>query len=308
MLSGKLRVTHCALCNFSLINMAKRRYGIFNMYMTTTISVSLVLFFVGLISILFVTTHELAGNIRENFSISVVLSEDLDSVGSDALRRDLMCSDYVSGVTYLSKADALDEYVTYLGDNPADYLGYNPLLASLELTLNDVYAHIDSVEVIEDRLLAYEGVERVVYSKETLDLLSSNISTVSWVLLLLTGLLLSVSLVLISNTIRLSVYSKRFLINTMKLVGAKPWTIRAPFVRTNMLMGIFAACLASAMIYGLFYYLQYELGLLFLLSDLKLLVAVALLLVALGVLMGFLSSYVSVGRYIRMKTNDLYYV
>ncbi len=288
--------------------MAKKRYSVFNMYLTTTVSVSLVLFFIGSLIMLFFLTRDMTHEIKENVVVTAVLYDEIDSLELTRIKDVVTISPYAKSVTYISKADALAEHVENLGENPADFLGYNPLNASYEIRMNKTYAHLDSIRHLEVLLDPFVGVKSVVYNKELVDIVSHNVSSITWVLLLIAAVLLGISMVLISNTIRLSIYSKRFLINTMKLVGAKPWAIRAPFVARNLLMGFVASIMASALIYGCLYYIQYEVGVSFLLTDHDYVVGTFGSVLLLGLFISFVSSYVAVGKYIRMKTNDLYYI
>jgi cell division transport system permease protein len=152
---------------------------------------------------------------------------------------------------YVSKEDALKDHIASLGEDPQDFLGYNPLKASLEVKLKANYANTDSVAVIESKLGAFEYIDRIAYQKDMVSLVNENVRKVSLVLLGLAVVLLIVSIALINNTVRLSVYSNRFLINTMKLVGATHSFIRKPYIVKGMLNGLIAALIALVLLTGL---------------------------------------------------------
>ena len=288
--------------------MKKGKYSVLNMYLTTTISISLVLFFIGSLIFLSFVTKEMTNKIHENISVSVVLNDDIDSTELVRVTDLLTIAPFTKEINYLSKEAARQEHIEDLGDDPAQFLGYNPLLASLEINLQKGYAHADSIKKLESLLTPFVGVKTVLYNKELIDIVGPNIVSIQYLLLLLAILLFGVALILISTTIRLSIYSKRFLINTMKLVGATPWVIRSPFVKKCCCMGFFASIIAMSGICGMLYFIQQELGIPSLLSDVELLGCVFAGILLLGFSMTFVSAYISVGKYIRMKTNDLYYI
>ena len=194
-----------------------------------------------------------------------------------------------------------------LGEDPVAFLGYNPLSASIELKLNAQYAQNDSVKMIETKLKPFQSIKRIVYHEDLIELVDRNIQMILGLLLLLAALLLLISIILINNTIQLMVYSKRFLINTMKLVGATAWVIKAPFLRKNTFVAVAAALLAMAFLAATAYYSQYSLGIVLLPKDPITLSIGAVLILLSGLLISVGASYIAVGRYVRMKTDDLYF-
>lgn len=288
--------------------MRKNRHNFFNMYFTTTISITLVLFLVGLVCAIFLCANSISEELKEKVSLSLVLNDSVGQPEVERISRMLTVGDYAKSVTYVSKEEALQEYITELGEDPALFLGYNPLLASLEVSLNADYAHVDSIQMIETKLRPFTGIKRVIYHQELINAIDKNVRIISWILSAFAVLMLVFSLVLINNTIRLSVYSKRFIIHTMRLVGATPWFIRAPFVRKHMLVGLIASLLALGLLFGTGYYLRQELGIAFVSVDYMSLGILAVGLIAVGLLITFFSSYWAVGKYIRLKTDDLYYI
>jgi cell division transport system permease protein len=207
---------------------------------------------------------------------------------------------------YISREQALQEHIDNLGEDPQAFLGFNPLTDAFEVHLNPTYAQTDSVAKIEESLLTLPFVDKVVYQKDVMKVLDNNLSEVSLILSGIAVILLLIALVLISNTIQLQVYSKRFIINTMRLVGATPWVIKWPFVRRNLRMGIEAALVALILLAMTYYYCQVRLGVvLFPLIWQNVGFVVALMLV-IGLMITFLASVAATNRYIRMKTSKMY--
>ncbi len=278
------------------------------MHLTSIISISLVLFLIGLMCIFLLAAHEISVNVRENIKLSVVLNDQTKAENVQRIERYLKASPYTKSVDYISKEDALKELVASLGEDPQEFLGYNPLLASLEVTLNADYANNDSIQVIESKLKVFEDINRVVYQRDMAQLVNDNVSRISIVLSGITIVLLFISIALINNTIRLAIYSNRFLINTMKLVGATAWFIRKPYIRISIRNGFIAALLAIAYLAFTLYYAQHKLGF----EGLSLPAAtnglICIIILLTGMVITGVSAYFSVGRYVKMNTNDLYFV
>lgn len=276
------------------------------MYFTTTISVALVLFLVGLESMLFLSAHELMRHVKESMVLSIVMTENANDEDVARMERLLDVVPYSLDYQYISREQALQEHIDNLGEDPQAFLGFNPLTDAFEVHLNATYAQTDSVAKIEESLLTLPFVDKVVYQKDVMKVLDNNLSEVSLILSGVAVILLLIALVLISNTIQLQVYSKRFIINTMRLVGATPWVIKWPFVRRNMRMGIEAALVALILLAMTYYYCQVRLGVvLFPLIWQNVGFVVALMLV-IGLMITFLASVAATNRYIRMKTSKMY--
>lgn len=286
--------------------MRTRRF--FNMYLTTTVSVMLVLFLVGLETVLLLSARDLIRHVKENVALTLVVNDDADSAELARLENLLTIAPFVKEHTYVSKEEALEEHIASLGENPADFLGYNPLKASVEVKLVADYARTDSISDIERRLSVFPCINRVVYQKQVVNMLDRNVGSISLILIGVALLLLFVTVALIVNTIRLHVYSKRFLINTMKLVGATPHVIKAPIVRKNVLMGLWAGILACVLLVLAFWYCRERLGVGIMLLTWQNCVVVVAVVIGCGLLLTFFASLFAVNRYIRMKTNDLYFI
>ncbi|MBO7502441.1 MAG: permease-like cell division protein FtsX [Paludibacteraceae bacterium] len=278
----------------------------FNMYLTTTISVAMVLFLVGLECVMLISAHSMIGRIRENVALTVILTPESDTAEVTRMKTVLDAVPYMASYQYISKQDALDEHIRQLGEDPVKFLGFNPLMDSYDVHLKPAYTNSDSIAVIVDNLTALPYVEKVLYQEDVVRVLDTNVSRVSLILLICAGVLLIVAWVLIVNTIRLHVYSKRFLINTMRLVGATQWIIRAPFIRRSVRMGVEAAILSLVLIGGILYYVFYQLGVvLFEINYENLLFLVGTVLLS-GILLTLFASLFATGRYVRMKVDAMY--
>ncbi|MBR1632027.1 MAG: permease-like cell division protein FtsX, partial [Paludibacteraceae bacterium] len=287
---------------------AMKKHHFFNMYFTTTFSIALLLFLVGLVCSLMLMSRSLSRSVRENVVVSVMLSDTITDEARDALLTATQSAGFAAQADYVSKEDALKEHIALIGEDPTEFLDENPLRASLEIKVYPEWATADSLKTVAERYRNNPYVENVIYQEGVVDLMDRKIGTITIVYSAIVLILLLVSLALINNTIRLSAYSKRFLINTMRLVGATNWTIRRPFVLKNMLSGLIAALLALMMLFGLAYYLQQTMGIGEILSDVRLMLQVSAVVVLTGVLLTGVAAYFSAGKYVRMKVNDMYYL
>lgn len=285
---------------------SKGKYRIGNVHLTATVSMSLVLFLIGLVLLLIFAARDVSTHIRENISLSLILKDNITADNTSRIERYLQSSKFVKSFDYISKEDALKEHIRTMGEDPEKFLGYNPLMASFEIKLNADYANKDSVEVFESKLKMYEDIDRVAYQKDMVTLVNDNITRISFILLVIATILMLISITLLNNTIRVSVYSNRFLINTMKLVGATPWFIRKPYVIRGITNGLLASLIAIAMLAILLLYIRNNTGLNLLALEIKTLVETSVIIVLLGIILSALSSYFAVGRYLRMQTNEIY--
>ena len=283
-----------------------RKHRFRNSYLTSAISVSLVLCLIGLECILMLSAGSLITRMRENITLTAVLSRDTDSTQCARLEKFLSEEQRYSGYTYISSEQALEEHIRSLGEDPSAFLGYNPLSASYEIHPTDAYSAPDSLTMIAGEIEALPFVTEVIYPRDLADLMSSNVHEFSLILLVIALALLLVSIVLIVNTIRLQIYSKRFLINTMTLVGATSWVTRRPFVLRNMRMGFFAGLAALAVLSGVVYYVEFNVGVLLFPLTWQNILFVSVVVLCSGMLITLVASLIATGRYIRMDNNSLY--
>lgn len=287
----------------------KHRVRLFDMqFITACISTTMVLILLGLMLFLVLSAHRLSVYVRENLNFTVLLSNDAPESAILALQKRLDSEAFVKASAYISKEEALKEEVETMGSDPVEFLGYNPFSPSIELKLHAVYANADSVAWIKERILADKLVTDVDYRQGLMDSVNRNISKLSIGLLAVAALLTLISFALINNTVRLTIYSKRFLIHTMKLVGAGWGFIRRPFLRRNFWVGLSSGVLADAVLVAAAYALvSYEPGLLAVITtDILLWVMLSTLLF--GVLITCMCAYISINKYLRLSAGDLYYM
>lgn len=283
-----------------------RKHRFRNSYMTAGVSVSLVLCLIGIECVLLLSAGALLTRMRENVTITAVLSQEADSTQCARLERMLEASKGYSSFRYVSKEEALQEHIVSLGEDPTAFLGYNPLSASYEIHPSEQYSNPDSLAQEAERLESLPYISEVLYPRDLTDLMNRNVHDFSYILLGVALLLLLVSMVLIVNTIRLQIYSKRFIINTMTLVGATSWVTRRPFVMRNMLMGLIAGIVALIVLSGLVYYVEYEMGLFLFPITWQNIAFVCGVVLGSGLLITLFASLIATGRYIRMDNNSLY--
>jgi len=275
--------------------------------LSSIISNSLVLFTIGVVMLLIFNAKKLSDYVKENIGFTVVLHDDVRDVEANFLRKTLDATPYIRSTEYISKEVAAKELQKELGEDFIGFLGYNPLSSSIEVRLKAQYANPDSIRKIEDELMAQRPVKEVFYQKSLVNLVNENVSRISAILLLFSGLLFFVALVLINNTIRLAVYSKRFLINTMKLVGATWGFIRSPFLFRSIWHGVYASFLACLLLSGVVYLVQSEFYEILNFEQVELLAILFGLVTALGVIINLVSTFFAVNKFLRLKTDDLYY-
>ena len=283
-----------------------RKHRFRNSYLTSAISVSLVLCLIGLEGILLLSADSLITRMRENITMTAVLTSGTDSTQCARLEELLNTGERCSGYKYVSAADALEEHIRSLGEDPSLFLGFNPLSASYEIHPTNVYSDPDSLAMMAEELEALPYVSEVIYPRDLADLMSSNVHEFSLILLAVALALLLVSMVLIVNTIRLQIYSKRFLLNTMTLVGATSWVTRRPFVLKNMVMGFCAGLVALTILSGVVYYVDFNVGVLLFPLTWQNIAFVSAVVLCSGLLITLFASLIATGRYIRMDNNSLY--
>lgn len=287
----------------------KYKESFFNLHFTSTVSISLVLFVIGLIVSLYLTTHYFTVKSKENISLSIILNDTINETDLSRLERYLNATEYTKQVVYISRDSALKEHIAAIGEDPSEFLGYNPLSASLEVFLTSEYASTDSINsIILPRLQIFDGITNITYQKEMIELLNNNINKLSLILSLIALVMLFISIVLINNTIRLSIYSKRFIINTMQLVGAKNSFIRRPFVRRSIINSFIATFLALLMLGGSIYLVQTQIGVAINLYQLEIITPVVVVIFFVSLTINYIATVAAVNRYLRMRTEQLYFI
>lgn len=284
----------------------KSKISYFQSNFTSTISVALVLLLLGIIAFLGILANTFSKELKENIGFSVVLQSETTPEQVAAMDKMWKASPYVSEVKYISKEAALQNWEAETGENLVELFGVNPLNAEYEVYVKAEYANLDSLQVIEKQLKSINFVDEIAMHKSEVDAANRNISNVALVLFVIAVLLMLISFVLINNTVRLTVYSRRFLIHTMKLVGAKPGFIRRPFVVSNMLNGLIAAFVSMLFLGGVYLFLQNIDESLVVTFSVVEIVAVFVGLIILGVLICGLAAFLAANKYIRLSYDDLF--
>ncbi len=276
-------------------------------YFSTIVSVALVLFALSLVGLLVLNANKLSKHVKENIGFTVIIHDNVKEVEMIRLQKDLDASKYVKSTRKVTKQQAAQELINDLGEDFVELLGYNPLLPSIEVRLFAEYANPDSILVIEDNLLTYPQVKEVAYQKSLIEIVNKNIRKMSLALLVFSGLLFLISMTLINNTIRLSVYSKRFIIKTMQLVGATKSFVRTPFVLKSLSHTLISVVITYILLGGVIYWIDREFPELAVLNDIDTLAILFFGIFIIGMSIIYASTWFAVNRYLRMRSNDLYY-
>lgn len=289
--------------------MSKKRYTfISTQFITPTISTTLVLVLLGIISMFVITAHSLSTFVKENINVSVLISDDLDSLQISSFGKQLMEAPYSKDVTYISKDEALREEIAAQGIDPTEFIGMNPYTASFEVKINADYADPDSIAKTVKELKGNSDVMDVIYSKDLVQSVNKNIKKISIILLIIAALFTYISFALINNTVRLTIFSKRFLINTMKLVGASWNFIRRPFMAQSFVLGVVSALLADSILFGSLCWLYEFEPQIANIIDLRAVVMVFGAVMVFGIVITAVCTLVSVNKYLKMRSNELYYL
>lgn len=283
----------------------RRRYK--SSVATTIVSITLVLTMLGLLALTVFHARKLSDYVKENIGFRVYLKEDAPTEDIISLQHRLDGSTFVKSSQYISPEEAARDLTAELGEDFIDFLGYNPLPPSIDLRIKAGYANVDSLEVIETLLMNEIVVKEVFYQKSLVQLINKNVRRISYILLGFSGLLFLIAMALINNTIRLSVYSNRFIIRTMKLVGATRGFIGRPFIRRGILQGLFSAILAIILLATILYFLMQQIPELISLYDLNIYLATFGIVLVAGMFLTWVSTFFAVRKYLKMKEDELYY-
>jgi cell division transport system permease protein len=276
---------------------------------TATISIALVLFLLGLIILLALMAKNLSSLVKENLSFNIVLSDNIQKEEVNRIVKQLDATGFIKSSEYISKEAAAKQLETDIGQNPEEFLGFNPLPGLIVVRLHSEYANPEKFSGIEKQIKGLStDILNIEYRKELLSVVNENFRKIGIILSGLAALLLIISFALINNTIRLTVYANRFLIHTMKLVGATAGFIRKPFIRTQFVSGVIAALIAIAVIFGGLFYISKGTSEIWQIIDRNTLYIVAGSVLALGIFISLSVTYLAVNRYIRMDRDDLFFI
>jgi cell division transport system permease protein len=276
-------------------------------YVTTVASISLVLFVLGILGLTVLFAQRLSDHVKENIGFTVFLQDNASISEITSLQQRLEAMDAVRATEYISREKAAEDLMADLGEDFVEFLGYNPLSASILVGLHAAHANPDSLEVFEQRVLASRIVAEVDYQKDLVHLVNENVRKIGIGLAIFSGLLLMIAFALINNTIRLSVFSKRFLIKSMQLIGATQGFIRKPFVLKGVMQGLVSSLVAIVFLLAGLFALQQRMPGLNLFADAGLLAVLFGIVVFLGIIISYISTFFAVRKYLKIKTDSLYY-
>lgn len=287
-------------------NKQKRR--LLNSWITSLISISLVLVLVGLLTFILINAQQLSTYVREKIGFTLVLKENLKEVEIIRLQKVLNSTEYVKSTAFISKEEAAQSLAEELGEDFTTFLGYNPLYSSLDVKLAAQYTQTDSIKMLEKKFENYPQVADVYYQKDIVTLINKNVRKISIALLIVSGLLTFVFFGLINNTIRILIYSKRFTINTMQMVGATKAYIRKPFLVRNIMLGIYGGILANTMLCFGIYTFNKELSDGVINKELLITTGIiAGLVFVFGIIISFISSWFALNKFLRLRFDELFY-
>ena len=284
-----------------------QRRRLISSYFSVVLSIALVLFLLGILGLLVLNTKKLADHFKEQITISIFLKDNAKTVEIEQLQKSLALAEYTKSANYVSKEDAAEQYSEDIGENFVEFLGYNPLKNAIDVYLKaDFVSPVQISEIAED-ITSKTYVDEVSYDQPLISLLNDNVKRISLWILVASGIFTFISVLLINSSIRLSIYSKRFIIKTMQMVGATKKFIRKPFVWTNIKLGILGGLLALMALAIVLYYVNANFPGLNLFQDIMVIVILFVSVFGLGILISWLSTHIATQRFLNLRTDDLYY-
>lgn len=289
----------------SIDSFNKRR--LLTSYFSVIVSITLVLFLLGFFGFLVFSTKKLANHFKEQVTVTILIKDEAKSADIAQLQKTLSVASFVKSLRFISKDGAAETFSKDIGEDFVSFIGTNPLQNIIDLSLKADYAEPDRMAEIKRELEQNSFVSEVVYDQSLVALIHENVNRIGLITLVFSALFSFVSVLLINASIRLSIYSKRFIIKTMQLVGATRSFIRRPFIRTNVCLGILSAFLAILLFYGALLAIVKSYPEFSILLDNTILCIVFIGILAMGILISWLSTYFATQRFLNLNTNDLYY-
>ena len=282
--------------------------GIAGSYALSLASITLVLFLLGAFAIFMMHARKLSNHVKENLGFEIVMNSDVKEANILRLQKELDAMPAVKSTEYITKEEAISRLSEDLGEDFLQWLGNeaNPLLPSIDVRFHAAYANTDSIAVIESQLLENTDIKEVYYQKSLIDLINNNIRKIAIVLMIVSLALLFIAVALIRNTIRLSIYSKRFLVRSMQLVGATESFIRRPFLKQGVSQGFFGGLLADLFLVGILYWISKRVPDLILIQDMYVIGAILLAVIVLGVVLAWFSTRAALDRFLKADLDKLY--
>lgn len=284
-----------------------QRRKLVSSYVSVVISIALVLFLLGCLGVLLINSQRMADHFKENVAISIFLEDQTKDVEIEELKNSLAMADYTKEAVYVSKEEAAELMEAETGESFTDFLGYNPLKNSIDVYLNADYVNNSEITEIVNQLSQKDFIEDITYDEVLVDLMNDNVRKISLWVLIASAVFTIIAMLLINSSIRLAVYSKRFIIKTMQMVGATKSFIRRPFIWRSVQLGIIGSLIALAGIAGVLYYLNQSFPE-FLLFDQPLIIGGLFLLVfGIGIVITWISTFIATQRFLNLRTDQLYY-
>lgn len=275
-------------------------------YISTIFSIALVLLMLGLLGLVLVHAKNLSNYVKENIVLNIIVDEGAKEADVLAFQKELNANAAIKQTQYVNKELAARNLTQDLGEDFVNFLGYNPLLSTVDIYLKADYANNKSIDALKAQIQKNPLVKEVVYQSSLIDMVNKNINTISLVILAFAVILLIIAVALINNTIRLAIYSQRFLIKSMQLVGATKNFIRKPFLLYAGLHGLIAALIAIIILMGALFFAQKEIPEIVILRNYTEFGIVLLGLIAVGLFITSISTWFAVSKYLRLKIYDLY--
>ncbi len=275
-------------------------------YLASIISISMVLFMLGLFGIILINGNKLSNHLLENFQLTIFFREDASAIEIKKITAQIEIGTYAKKVVYVSKEDAAKQFAAEIGQDFVSFLGFNPLLPSVELFVKSTYANAESIHQIETEIKRNKAVQEIVYQKSIIEEIHKNINTIGAILITICGIFLIIAVTLINNTIRLNLYARRFIIKSMQMVGATHWFIIRPFAIKSILHGLYGGLLAIVLLAGLLYWIPFFIPNIQSLYDNTQFAILFLGVIIVGIIISMVSSIISTNRYLRVKIDDLY--
>jgi cell division transport system permease protein len=277
-----------------------------SVYISTVISIALVLLMTGLLGLILVHAKNLSKYVKENIVLNIIVNDNVNEGDVLALQKDVEKDDYILRTEYVSKELAAKNLKEDLGEDFIEYLGHNPLLPSIDVYLKEQYANSDSIQPFISKLEKNSRVKEVVYQESLIDMVNKNIRIISIVVLAFSVILLVIAVALINNTIRLAIYSQRFLIKSMQLIGATKNFIRKPYILYGIVHGLIGSLIAILLLIFTLQFAQQQVPELVFLRDWYEFIVIFIVVIILGILISGLSTYFAVTKYLKAKSNSLY--
>lgn len=284
-----------------------QRRRLLSSYFSVVLSIALVLFLLGLLGLLVLNSKKVADHFKEQIALNIYLKDAAKDSEIKTLRDTLASAEYTKSIQYITKEEAAKQQSEQIGEDFMDFLGYNPLQNSIDVFLKADFVSQAQVKEIADNISSKKFVEEVNYDQPLISLLNENVRKISFWIVIISGLFMFIAILLINSSIRLSVYSKRFTIKTMQMVGATKGFIRRPFIWQNIKLGLIGAIIALAGMAGVLYYLNKTFPQLGLLDDKKILAVIFGGVFLAGIIISWLSTFFATQRFLNLRTDELYY-